>query len=216
MINRPLQFGLALALAALAALPAQAASLFNTGTPTGSVLAANSIDASDWIAESFTVTGPTQIGSIFTYVQSTSDSADNGLPFTVALYNSTGPSGAPVPAINWNATNQGQLDQFSATYTTGGGWIGQSGLNWVLGAGTYFVAIETDGNGVQGLVTPTGVATLPRAVAFYSGGAGYVSDPAVASDAFGLQVASVPEPHAAGLMLLGLGAIGCLWRRRRA
>jgi len=214
MNQTTLKRGLVLALTTLAALSVQAQSVLNTGTPSGGLIGADSIDAVDWMAESFTLSAPTTIGSIMAYVNSTV--ADAGLGYTIALYASTGPAGEVVPAIDFNADKQGQLYQFTATYKDGGGWIGQSGLNWALGAGTYFVAIETDGNGVQGLVLPTGVSTLPGAVAFYAGGRGYDSDPSVASDAFGLQVTAVPEPASFGLMALGLAAGAVVVRRRRA
>jgi hypothetical protein len=217
MISNRLKWALPLVLAALVAVPAHAQSVLNTGQPTGGVLNADSIDSVDWVAESFTLGSTTTIGSILAYVNSTA-ATDNGLSFTVALYGSRGPAGALVPNINFQATNQGQLDQFTATYSTGGGWIGQSGLNWTLGAGTYFVAIETDGNGVQGLVLSTGgLTTLPSSVALYSGGAGYATDPAISTDAFGLQViaAAVPEPSSVVLLMMGLGAVGFALARRR-
>lgn len=213
-----LQSALALAgaLAVSAALPAHAQSVLNTGKPTGGVVGADSIDSVDWMAESFTLTSKTTIDSIFTYVNSTA--ADEGLGFTVALYGSKGAAGSQVPSINFFANNQGQLAQFNATYTAGGGWTGQSGLNWTLDAGTYFVAIETDGSGVQGLVLPTGgLKTLPSALAFYTGGNGYDSDPAISTDAFGLQVnavSAVPEPSTFAMMALPLALFGLFARRR--
>lgn len=217
MIRNRLQWVLALAVAALVTLPSQAQTVLNTGTPTGGLIGANSIDSVDWVAESFTLNSTTTIGSILAYVNSTA-ATDNGLTYTVALYGSKGAAGSLVPNINFQASNQGQLDQFTATYASGGGWIGNSNLNWTLAAGTYFVAIETDGTGVQGLVLPTGgLSTLPSAVALYSGGTGYVADPAISSDAFGLQVsaAAVPEPGTVGMMLLGLGVLGMAVRRGR-
>ena len=207
-------------LAALGAHSADAQSVFNTGAPTGSLIGANSIDATDWIAESFTLSAPTTITGVKAFVNSTFDDSDAGQPFTVALYAASGPAGAQLPDLNFFADGQNQLGQFTASYSAGGGWVGQDGLNWTLGAGTYFIAIETDGNGVQGLVLPTGdLGHLPGSVAFYTGGNGYASDPAVSTDAFGLQVsgvaAAVPEPATLAMMLLGLGAIGFLARRRK-
>jgi hypothetical protein len=217
MKNTFLQCGLAAALAVAAVSSAQAQSVFNTGTPTGGLSMANSIDAADWMAESFTLTSTTTIDSILAYAKSSADGVDAGQSFTVALYGSKTVSGALVPKLNWNAPNQGQLDQFTATYTQGGGWIGQTGLNWTLGAGTYFVAVEVGANdGVQGLVLPTGVSHVPSAVALYTGGQAYAADTTPALDAFGLQVMAVPEPNAGALMLAGFVVMaGALRRRNR-
>ncbi|WP_077033775.1 PEP-CTERM sorting domain-containing protein [Pelomonas sp. KK5] len=212
----------ALALVAAACFASQAnaatTTVLDTGKPSGGVVGALSIDAVDWMAESFTLSSKTTIDSVLTYVQSTA--FDEGQGFTVALYAATSKGGALVPAINFFADQQGQLQQFSATFTGNGGWIGQSGLNWTLDAGTYFIAVETDGNGVQGLVLPTGgLSRLPGAVAYYTGGSGYDADPSVAADAFGLRVtavSAVPEPASMALMLLGMAGVAAAAGRRRS
>jgi len=217
-----LQGAAAAALAVCAALPAQAVVInpyvLNTGTPTGGIVSSDSIDSADWIAESFTLSSAATISSILTYAKSGYDAGDAGQTFTVALYGSKSQGSTLVPNINWNAPNQGQLDQFSATYTAGGGWIGQSGLNWSLAAGTYFVAVEVGANdGVQNLLLPTGVNSVPANVALYTGGQGYAADTTPAADAFGLQVAvvtAVPEPSSAALLLAGLAFAGGVARRR--
>jgi len=219
-----LQGAAAAALAVCAALPAQAVVInpyvLNTGTPTGGLAQSNMIGTENWVAESFTLQSTTTINSILTYALSTSDASDAGQTFTVALYGSKTQGSAKVPNVNWYdpSGNQGQLDQFEATYTAGGGWIGQSGLNWTLAAGTYFVAVEVDANdGVSGLQLPTGVSNAPANVALYTGGQGYAADTTPAADAFGLQVAvvtAVPEPSSAALLLAGLAFAGGVARRR--
>jgi hypothetical protein len=202
----------ALALVAAAGTPAHALDLINTAPPsTGASF--NAISSNDWLAEKFTVSGPAVINSLEAFLVSTDSANDAGKTFTVALYSN---SGANLPALNWFADSQGQLAQATVTYTADG-WNGVSGLNWAVGAGSYWLAIEQYGGGAEAgsLFAATSATPAALAVAFYSGGTGYQATGA--SDTFGLHISAtpaVPEPSSMALVLVSLGLIG--WSARRA
>jgi len=205
-----LAMGAALAVSA----SAQAASidLINTQTPSGSNIGANTLDASNWLAERFTVNAPVVIDSISVFLTSMDAYADQGKSFTLALYNSAGTT----PALNFNGANQGQVQQASATYLQDG-WNGVSGLNWSLAAGSYWLAVEVgDGaNAASNLMAPAGATPMAEAVATYVGGQRYQA--ATAADTFGLHItaAPVPEPEQWALLLAGLGTCAILRARRQ-
>jgi hypothetical protein len=193
---------------------AQAANidLINTQVPTGLSIGANTIDASNWMAERFNVTGPVVIDRISVFLTSMDAYLDQGKSFTLALYNSAGST----PALNFNWLDQGQVQQTSATYLADG-WNGVSGLNWSLGAGSYWLAVEVgDGsNSAASLMAPTGALPSAEAVATYVGGQHYQA--ASAADTFGLHIsaAAVPEPEQWALLLAGLGTCAILRARRQ-
>jgi hypothetical protein len=200
---------LALAAAALLAVPAHAATVIDTGAPTNGAIGANAIDSFNWLAEKFTLAGPTLIDSISAYVLS--DATDIGKSFTLAVY---GNSALNTPALNFNAGNQNQLFQTGIVYG-GNGWNSSgTGLNWSLGAGSYWFAIEEDSNGPASLLLPTGTASPALAVASYSGGVSYSTSGLGTADTFGLQVSSVPEPTGIVLAFTGLLALGLRSRQR--
>jgi len=203
----------ALALATTLAAPAHALDLVNS-LPPASGTSVNVISSNDWLAEQFAVSGPVVINSISAFVTSTDSGNDAGKTFTVALYSD---NGANLPALNWFDTNQGQVAQATVTYSADG-WNGVSGLNWSVGAGHYWLAIEQHGSGNEAgsLLAPTSATPAALAVAFYSGGTGYQATGL--SDSFGLRITAtpaVPEPESLALLLAGLGVVAMLGKGAR-
>lgn len=203
---------LAAATAIVLALPlqAQAYDVVNTQVPAGGLFMSNTIDSANWLAEKFTVSGNTQIDSIAAYLLSDDVAGDTGKTFTIALYADNG----NLPAMNFAAVNQGQLFQTTASYLANG-WNGASNLNWAIGAGSYWVALEggSDANSAAYLQAPTGALPAAQAVAFYAGGQRYAATGL--SDTFGLQVTAVPEPASLALLLTSLGVLGMAFTGKR-
>ena len=198
------------AAALLAALPAHAALVIDTQDPANGLVGANVVDAHDWIAERFTLSATT-VGAIGAYVASLDPQADAGRSFTLAVYANNSRN---LPALEFLAPDQNRL--FSTTLTfNGNGWARADGLNWQLAAGTYWFALESDGNGPASLLAPGGTPVAAEAVAYYAGGRAYSTNGMTTGDTFGLQVAAVPLPPNAALMSAGLAAIALVLRRRR-
>jgi len=202
---------LALSAAMWSAAPVDAATLIDTQIPTGGLLNSLSVDSSNWIAESFAISGNAlTVDSVKAWVLSTS-SGDTGLNFTLAVYANQG----GLPALDFNQDNQGRLFSKTVTYS-GDGWAGASGLHWALTPGTYWFAIEADVDGPTSLQIPGGgTAANALAVSTYSGARSYSTTGLTpAGNTFGLVVTSVPEPGAALLMVIGLGGLVAVRHRR--
>lgn len=201
-----------LAATLLAAAPAAHAQSFNlvqTSTPTGGAIGANSLSDTAWLAERFEATGAVRIDSVMAYLLSDTPDTDLGKSFTLALYADIN----NLPSLDFNATNNGKLFQASATYN-GDGWNGLSQLNWQLGAGKYWLALEVNGTSDAGsLLAPVGAQPATN-VALWSGGQHYAA--IGSSETFGLAIVAtpVPEPTGLALMLGGLGVLSLVARRR--
>jgi hypothetical protein len=199
------------------ATPVQAADIINTGKPTGGLIGSHSVDATDWIAERFTFDSAVGIGAASVYLLSVDDT-DVGNAFTLAIYAN---NASNLPALDFNQGNQNRLFSTPVAYTGSGNWSGANGLNWALAPGSYWFAIEVDGDyasasrlPVSGLQVPGGTPQLADAVAYYAGtAAGYTTAGLTPADTFGLQVSAVPEPANVLLLLFGLVAVGAATRR---
>lgn len=189
---------LALTLVTTAASQAYAGTL-GTDTPSGSTDFAFALDSSDWLAGQISFSQASQIQSIHAFVNDMGGSGN----FTIALYSDSA-SHLPGNLLNsWSAS-------FTSPPNTSG-WNGVSGLNYNVGAGKYWVALE-----VQGSDTFSGVApgTLNNPLSAYAFNAGGFEGYQAMSQSFGLQVTAVPEPEMYALMLAGFGLIGFMARRR--
>jgi hypothetical protein len=198
----------AAAIAAVLPLQAHAYDVVNTQVPTNGLIMSNTVDSGNWLAEKFSVATTTQIDSVMAYVLSSDAFSDAGKTFTIALYAN---NGSNLPSLNFAADSQGQLFQATATYTADG-WNGVSNLNWTVGPGSYWMALEADASSAAFLQAPSGALPVAQAVAFYSGGQQYAATGL--SDTYGLHVTAVPEPTSLMLILTSLGMLGIAARRR--
>jgi hypothetical protein len=187
-----------LATAMLLAFAAQAnaALLVDTGTPSGAGFAL-AVDGNDWLAGQMHFNAATQINSIQAYL----DGGNNGDSFTIALYDNTG--NLPGNVVNTAAAT------FNST-----GWNGASNLNWSVGAGDYWVAIEVQGSDTLNFgAAPVG-APHPLSHTAFNPGSGYqlTSQPL----SFGVQVDGTTVPVPAAAWLLGSGLLGLVGVARRS
>ena len=203
---------LAAASAAFVFTPAHAVVLIDTSTSSGLTLS-NSVGPTNWIAEEFTLAGsPWVVDSISALVMSIDPDLDAGKSFTLAIY--ANDATRNLPALNFNAADQGRLFSASVTYSADG-WNGASGLSWALTPGSYWFAIESDASGPGSLQVPGGALPAPGSVAYYSGTQSYSRAGVSSADAFGLRVTAVPEPTPVALLLGGLAMLAALKAGRR-
>ena len=201
---RTLASSAALALAALAAAPAHAALVLDTGTPGGQALGALALDSMDWYAAQVDFSKAGVVDAVSAHVLG----GMAGETFHVSLYADDG-AGAPGTALD------------TATVAFGAdGWNGVTGLSgWTVQAGSYWIGIELADGDTLGSASPTGAlldtgAPAPATTAFSSfGSTGYE---AFGGLSFGVRVDAVPEADSALMMLAGLALVAGLARRRRA
>jgi hypothetical protein len=196
-----------LAVALLGAVQANAALVVNTGTPADSGFPL-SLDGNDWLAGQVSFSQALTINSIKGWLNDGVD-GPGGETFTVSLYSDASNSVASL------------LDSATGQFVTAQGvsdWNGASNLNWSVGPGKYWVALEVQGDDSFDGAAPIGAPSPLARYAFNDGGfSGYQ---ALTGDAFGIQVdatvAAVPEPATGSMLLLGMGLMGFMARRRQS
>lgn len=204
-------YALAATAAALSCSPAMAATLVNTGTPTGQGSANGwTLASNQTLAGLFTLGAATTVTSVEGFIRNFSGVAANG---TISIF-----TGGVDPA------NSGL--QYSAGFTiastgiSAGAWQGVFGQSWALAAGQHWVVFTSDG----ALNTMTYLPPNPLA---QHANAPQLSGPWVQrGSAFGLGIritddiavafpGAVPEPSTWVMMIIGFGAIGGALRSRR-
>jgi hypothetical protein len=184
--------------AAALASPTQAATVVDTGTPTGAGLPLV-FDASDWVAARIDVARQTTIDSIAGHLLGGSA----GESFDISLYTGFAAPDQPL---------------YTATAAYGSSeWSGASNLAWSVGPGSYWIEFElqpgqTLGSGsLTGALFDVGVAH-PVTTATTSDW-GFTYD--ASAQSIGLQVTSVPEPAQQAMLLAGLMLLTTLGLARR-
>jgi hypothetical protein len=188
------KLSLALAASLLLAGAAQAATLIDTGTPTG-VGYPGIVDSNDFLAVQFTATDAWRIDGVAAYL-----TGSGGDHFALALYQD---AVTHVP---------GDLVASTTVSFAADGWNGASALGWQLTSGSsYWLGVESvDGS----FIAPVGGLTMPGATAFSDGSHQGAYQP-YAGIQFGLQVTgAVPEPASIALLLAGLALVGAAARPR--
>ncbi|NHZ90754.1 PEP-CTERM sorting domain-containing protein [Massilia sp. CCM 8733] len=193
-------------LCTFACLPAQAALVADTGTPTNGIGAGWAFNSGHSYAGRFTVPGAMTINSVEGYFGT--DAGEVG----ISLFgNSADGEGGFIPGSMLR----------SASFATGVGeaaWRGLAGLDWAVGEGSYWIGFTSTWDSASQASMP-GAADKPLAgYALEQGGqwydaAGLGLDQGLRVDASAM---AVPEPGSMALFGLGLGVVGVVGRRKRA
>jgi hypothetical protein len=189
----------ALAAAALFCLPAQAATVVDTGTPDGHAVGALAFDGVDWVAGQVSFAQAASLSSIQGHILG----GTAGETFDVSLF------------ANDGGTGPGSL-LYTATATFGAdGWNGLSGLQgWTVSAGSYWIEFEIQGDDSLGNALLDLNAPNPLANTVFTDTSGFHYEASPLS--FGLQVSTVPWPSSASLVGVGLALLSALGLARRA
>ena len=179
--------------------PAHADFVVDTGVPAGPQ--ALLFDAGNAFAGQFSLAAATHVRAISGWL----NDLGQGGTFTVALY------------ADADKLPSAVLDDAQATFTTPTGepgWNGARHLDWLLAAGTYWVAFQVDvlkGDSFSGSAPVQAPQPLLRYA--FDDGSGYHT---VAGFAPGVQIEPVPLPGSFALLGGGLLGVTVLRARRKA
>lgn len=188
---------IALAVAGLLPLGAQAATLVDTGMNTGGT--PWTFYSFQGLAASFSVASTVSLGSIEAFFRTDSSTT---VPLTVSLF-ANAPGGTPL----YSGTS-------SITHGVPANWYGLSGLSgWTIGPGTYSVAFTT--SDLSGRTVLLGNAPNPLSAEYYGGAPTWNRYDPLDLAVRITSVSAVPEPETGAMLLAGLGALGFAARRRR-
>ena len=208
-MNKSLLASLSAAAMLALALPANAATVVDTGTPGGQAVNSLVFDSNDWADAQVSFASASTINNIQGHILG----GAAGETFDISLL-----------------ANDGRFGPGDVLYTTtatfgSDGWNGASLSGWNVAAGSYWVEFEIQGADTLGSSSVTGAlldlgAPNPVANTVSTGDGGFTYQASPLS--FGLRVdasvvSAVPEASSAALMLAGLAwlFVPALARRKR-
>lgn len=191
-------FRAAAILAAMMPAAATAATIADTGTPTGTIR--YTLAPSQDLAGQFTVGGATTITGVQGFIAPFSNSGT----VTATLF---GPG--PVP-------NAGNV-LFSTSFAVTGGevWYGASGLNWAVAAGNYWLGFSTSASMGMRDGAPAPLGGYAFSSGNWSGNWARLDGLNIGIRVFGDPSGAIPEPGTWALLIFGFGAVGAGMRSRR-
>lgn len=177
---------------------ADASYIVNTGAGTGPAWSLhNEQITAQWLAGQFSIAQHRTITGIDAFLW-----GDQEATLTTALY--TDDNGFPGNEL---------FSTLIQVYNTGNGWFGTGGLNWSLGAGTYWVSFEVRQGDTYNGAQPGGAPYPLENEAFWSLATGNWHSHDELD--LGIRISAEPVPLPGALLLFGTGIAGLAGTRLR-